>query len=229
MFGGVGASQYDLQFRCFGIPVRVTPWFFLSSVLFGRSWLEDGKPEYLISWVICMFMSILVHEMGHAVTANIFGWPPSIILYHMGGLAMFHPDRNYSPWRSMAVSFAGPLAGFFLFATVIVIDIALHVSGHPPNDVGRMAIAQLEFVNLWWGLVNLLPVFPLDGGRISQELCQLILPRNGFAIAARIGMVVAGAAAAYFFSHHLMFAGIMFAYFCLANYEILQQSRGRGW
>jgi len=232
MLGNVGISQFDLQFRCFGVPVRVTPWFFLAAVLLGRGYLKDGEPEYLICWVICLFVSILVHEMGHALVASAFGWPPSVVLYHFGGLAMFQPYRNYTPWRSIAVSFAGPAAGFLLYGFVLFVEEILVWTQTWPGKVGVMALAQLEFVNLWWGLVNLLPALTLDGGRISQEFCHMVRPRDGFAIAAKIGIVVAAGTAAYFFTHHEeygLYPGILFAVFAVANYEMLQQLRGRGW
>jgi len=232
MLGQAGPTAYDLQFRCCGIPVRVTPWFWLMGVLMGRGYLEDGRPELLIVWVLCLFVSILVHEMGHALLASAFGWPPSVILYHFGGLAMFQPHYGYTAGRSIAVSFAGPGAGFLLYGAVYAVDFLLIQTRTDPGEIGVHALYQLEWINLWWGLVNLLPVLPLDGGRICQEICQSARPRNGFEIAAMIGMVVAAVTAAFFFSRHEqygLFPGILFAILCVENYQMLQQLRGRDW
>jgi Zn-dependent protease len=232
MLGQAGPTAYDLQFRCFGIPVRVTPWFWLAGVLLGRGYLEQGRPELLLIWVLCLFVSILVHEMGHALVANAFGWPPSIILYHFGGLAMFQPYRNYTPWRSIAVSFAGPGAGFLLYGLVLLIELILIWTRTWPGEAGLHALGSLEYINLWWGLVNLLPTLPLDGGRISQEVFHMVRPRDGFELAAKFGMLVAAIAAAYFFAHHEnygLYPGILFAYLCMANYEMLRHLQGQDW
>ncbi|MEZ6147021.1 MAG: hypothetical protein R3B91_16710 [Planctomycetaceae bacterium] len=83
MFGPVQPTPYDLTFSLFGIPVRVIAWFWLTAVILGFSSVHIG-PEYLLAWVAIVFVSILVHELGHALVAAAFGYPPRILLYHFG-------------------------------------------------------------------------------------------------------------------------------------------------
>ena len=229
MLGQAGPTEFDLQFRCFGIPVRVTPWFWLAGVVLGWSTVLAERYDLLIIWLACLFVSIFVHEMGHALVANAFGWPPSIILYHFGGLAMFQPHRGFTSWRSILVSFAGPGAGFLLFGFVIGVELLLVLAGKDAGELGGFAFQQLAWINLAWGLVNLLPVLPLDGGNISQEVFHLLRLRNAYEWSLRLGIVVAGLAAAFFLKFGLQYAGILFALLCVENIQRHQHARGRGW
>src|SRR5690606_37762380 len=84
-------------------------------------------------------------------------------------------------------------------------------------------LMQMLFVNLTWGLINLLPVLPLDGGRICQEICQGISPFRGILYAAWVGVFVGGAAAAWFFVRQETYPGILFLMLAFSNFNIVQQ------
>ena len=68
---------------------------------------------YLVLWIICVFVSILIHEMGHVLMGRLFGAEGHIVLYSFGGLAI-GSKRLADRWQRIAVSFAGPLAQFIL-------------------------------------------------------------------------------------------------------------------
>src|ERR1700677_2721198 len=112
MFGSVGTTPYDLRFRLFGIPVAVTPWFWLAALITG--WHPDSRDHLglLAIWISCFFVSILVHEMGHAFTALACGWAPQAYLDGCGGLTVYRPTAGHTTGRSVFISFAGPGAGF---------------------------------------------------------------------------------------------------------------------
>lgn len=65
-------TQLDLSWQMFGIPIRVSPWFWLTSAFLGWPYLDDGF-QFLLTWIACVFVSILIHEMGHAFAFRIFG------------------------------------------------------------------------------------------------------------------------------------------------------------
>ena len=111
-------TPFDLRWRMFGIPVRVQPMFWLVSAVMGWSALAEGFP-YLLIWIGCMFVSILVHELGHVWMGQVFGARGHIILYGFGGLAVGsnHLERR---WQRIAVCFAGPLAGFGFLSLVLL-------------------------------------------------------------------------------------------------------------
>ena len=236
MLGQVSPTPYDLYFPLFGIPVRVTPWFWLAGVFTGWGTMSgaDPRPDLLLIWIACLFVSILVHEMGHALTAKVFGWPPQVFLYHFGGLAMFAPYSGYTPRRSILVSLAGPGAGFVLYGVVLLVEYALESNGVILEFPAWYAIAQLKWINLGWGLVNLLPVLPLDGGQVCREVCYLLRLRDAMQATYYVGIVVGGAAALGFlvFREQLgvgYFPAILFGLLCFENIQMLQAHQGRHW
>lgn len=228
MFGPVRPTAYDVEFRLFRIPVRVLPWFWLMAAILGFDFLHDG-PLYLAIWMLVVFISILVHELGHALTAEALGCPSSIVLYHFGGLAFHHPGVNYTRRARMFITAAGPLAGLALFGLVYGVLYLQSQTGFIPiewvrSHAFRVAVFSLVWVNLFWSLFNLLPIYPLDGGHLSREICLHYNRINGDRVAAFISMVVGIAAAAgmaiYFRSPY---AALMLAFMAYQSFQELQE------
>lgn len=153
-------SAFSLQFPVGPFPVVVEPSFWIFSVLLGWS----DRPELVASWVAICFVSILVHELGHGLVSRAFGATAWIRLYSFGGLC--YSDRRHSKWRDIAVSVAGPAAGFCLGGLVV---LANHFNP-TDNPFGRYCLYQAMWVNFGWGALNLLPVLPLDGGHVLANL-----------------------------------------------------------
>lgn len=225
MLGQVHPTPFDLYFPLFGIQVRVTPWFWLAGVLMGYPLLRERQFDFLLVWIGCLFFSILIHEMGHALAGRLFGWPSDVMLYHFGGVARFYHQVGYTTGRSVAVSFAGPWAGFLLFGLVLLVEYLLLRNTTFLNPHARYAMAILKYINLYWGLINLLPVLPLDGGRISEALLDNYRPRDGMLWCLRIGTAVGAIAAALFFLSGYRFAGLLFALLAIDNFQRLEQHR----
>ena len=190
MFGNDQPTPFDLRFRLAGIPVRVNPWFWIVMALLGSDLFRDPDfgPMYLLLWVACGFVSILVHEMGHAVAARLFGSPVSVSLIAFGGYARLdYPPR--SPYKRILVSLAGPGAGFGLLGIVVGSHYAFDWGSH--DKLTGALLAFLFNMNLFWNLLNLLPVWPLDGGQVCRELFAIGKWRNPDAAVHRTSMVVA--------------------------------------
>ncbi len=91
-------SPYDLRFQLFGFPVRIAWGFWVASIIFGFELVRGieayfgpdspGRLPLLILWAFCLLVSILVHELGHALAFRQNGIESSIVLYHFGGLAI---------------------------------------------------------------------------------------------------------------------------------------------
>ncbi len=231
MFGPVRPTPYDVEFRMFRIPVRVLPWFWLMAAILGFNLLHiPGIGIILLAiWMLVVFISILVHELGHALTAEALGCPSSIVLYHFGGLAFHHPGWKYTRRTRMLITLAGPLAGLALYGIVKLIVLAHYRWGFIPDALVRSEefLWTLEFllqVNLFWSLFNLLPIYPLDGGHLSREICLQFNRINGDRVAAFISMAVGIAAAAgmaiYF---HSPYAALMLAFMAFQSYQQLEQ------
>lgn len=163
-----------MRFPLFGFPVRIDPTFFLAAVLIGIG-SPNATPAIAALWTVIVLVSVLVHELGHAFAARALGARPTIDLYLFGGVTAFVPPRQLRRVESIAITLAGPLAGFALGGFVLSVAGAFGVSDpslriYRDSSVAEQAVSISIYVNLLWGLVNLLPILPLDGGNIVRNL-----------------------------------------------------------
>ncbi len=248
-------TPYDLQFNLGGIPVRVHPFFWLTAVLLGsRGISSEVQPMAgLLMWVGVVFVSILVHEMGHAVAIRWYGWRPWITLYAFGGLASYQPGYSSSigsysrkgntPTGQIIISAAGPLAGFLLAGLIAAVLFAVErrsgffLLGRPifvgrgdfiENPYLAILVFQLLVVNVFWGLINLLPVYPLDGGKISRELFTAFSRNDGYQQSLIVSIGVGAGIALYGAYRQDFWLAILFGLLAFQSYQLLQNHRG-GW
>lgn len=247
---GQSETPYDLRFQALGIPVRVHPMFWLFMGLIG--WQDQNIPAVLI-FIGCAFVSILVHEFGHGLTARAFGSPASIVLWGLGGLCYSNSDRQ-TPLQRLAVVAFGPGAGFLFCGVVMLvysaifglnldeqISFALYALFGVISDHLGPALMKLKFeprshalnpqiviyrdlifINIMWGILNILPIWPLDGGRICEIVLSQLNPFHGRRWTHIISMLTAGlcAIAIFHFTGSLLNT-IFFAYFVVMNYQML--------
>lgn len=191
-------SPFDLRWRMFGVAVRVHPTFWLFSLFMGWAWMQKGF-IYVLLWVLCTFLSILVHELGHVAAGRVFGQPGRIILYSFGGLAIGNYHQTHR-WQRIVIALAGPAAGFGLYGLVLLLDRYWFTQSFynarfdPRFDE---TIHFLLFMNLFWNTLNLLPVFPLDGGQVLREVCGAISESKGLRWALGLSFVLGGLIAVY--------------------------------
>ncbi len=167
--GGILAYQkpHMVRFTIFGTPVLVQPFFWISLVIIGGG-LNANSPSSILHvglFTVAGFISILVHELGHALTARKFGAHSEIVLQALGGYAAFSGVRLSRP-QSFAVTAAGP-------AIQILLGLAIYLSlPHlpPVNPNAAYFIVTLMGISIFWALLNLLPVLPLDGGRMLDAI-----------------------------------------------------------
>jgi Zn-dependent protease len=150
--------------------------------------------------------------------ARLFRCRPSIVLYGLGGLCAYDAERQ-SPWQRLAVLIAGPGAGLLLGAIVLGVAIL----ADPQGSVGIRIVRYLIYINLFWSLVNLLPIWPLDGGQITGVVLTMLNRRKGLNWTHVISLITAALLAMFVFTYLKdMFLGIFFALFALMNYQVLQ-------
>lgn len=234
-----------IRFSIFGIPVEVQPFFWIVSALMGGAAYADSKDAFLAValFVIAAFISVLVHELGHALTGRrLGGGYATIMLTSFGGLAMNHGGRFTRPQRFWMIA-AGPGFGFlFLLAILAVLSlifdsrdvIALAARelfnirmGFRTSELVEflrekpfiyLFLGHLIWINFWWGVINLLPVLPLDGGQITE---LYVRPQRRVYL---IGMIAAAAMALYSFQNLGLYAAVLFGYFAWKNYQGMQES-----
>jgi Zn-dependent protease len=146
-----------------GIPIRIELAFVLVLGLLGFA--GRGTVVAGIEWVVLAGVSILLHELGHAAAYRRFGVRPRIRLYSFGGLTY---GEAISPARSIVVSLSGPVTGLAVGLVVLVASSAVGSSARQVPELDAI-VSDLLFINIGWGLFNLLPVLPLDGGNIAAD------------------------------------------------------------
>jgi Zn-dependent protease len=219
MLGMPEPTPYDLRFRFLGIPVRVHPLFWLIMALLGPT-EHPFNPQSTLIWVACGFFSVLVHEFGHALMSRLFHCPPAIVLYGMGGLCYSDTERQ-TPWQRLAVLISGPGAGFLLLGVVVLVGVfANRLQSF--GTVGDRVFFDLVLMNLVWNVVNLFPIWPLDGGQMLGVALSMVNRRNGMRWAHVVALLTAGIFALLAFQYGSPFLGIFFAYFAVINYQVLQ-------
>ena len=238
-------TRYDLRFNLAGFPVRVHPLFWLIAVLLGYS---SGNILQILIWVLVVFISILVHELGHALAFRRYGLSSQIILHFAGGLTVPESTVWGSRWANVAlgpnqnifISLAGPGAGFLLAALVIAgvvlaggSIITTRLLGFIPfpgfavlpfgGNLLSMFVTAMLWVNIFWGFVNLLPVHPLDGGNVARNALIQIDPVDGVRKSLWVSVItgVLIALAAFFFLRSLYMA-VLFGFLAFQSYQSLQ-------
>jgi Zn-dependent protease len=198
-------------------------------------------------WVLAVCVGVLFHEMGHATAMRAYGFFPWITLYGMGGLASYQPSA-YSPrgnrsLMQIIICAAGPGAGFLLAALILMsvrlagYRIAVGLVGGLPYAAFEqlhpiafhLFLRDLLWVCIYWGLLNLLPILPLDGGQIAREVLTALNPRDGVRQALILSIVVGGLMIVLgLFRWDDKFLALLFGFMTYSNYMTLQAYRGGG-
>lgn len=148
---------------------------------------------FIAIWMGIVFISVLVHELGHAVVSRAFGYRPSIHLVWLGGQT--NPNAGETiPWhRDVLLTLAGPLFGL---AFGVLSLVAASILG-PEREVAYYVLDLAWKANLFWALLNLVPIVPLDGGRILNAILVRGFGRKGFITGQLIALLIAVAGIAF--------------------------------
>lgn len=160
------------EFKIFNIPVRVEPWFWITLALIGGG-LGANTKEALIGvmfFVVAGFISVLVHELGHALSARHFGNRVHIVLQAFGGYAAYQGGRNTRK-NTFLITAAGPAIQIAL--GVATLAFAKQFDAMNPRALDFLK--DLYIISFFWAIFNLMPILPMDGGRMMETLLG---PRN---------------------------------------------------
>lgn len=277
-------TAYDLRFNVWGIPVRVSIFFWVAAVLLGWDLASGidllmqraadnaermqqvpggaelveiaqsnpGQGILLLIWIVGMFVSILVHELGHALAMRRYGTRARIVLYHFGGLAIPESSSSFlgstgyrRPEQQIVISAAGPAAQFALAGLMVLslkltgtallweipfLEYAVSVTdGQQLQSMSLQALVYFFLIpSVLWPLLNLLPVYPLDGGQIAREVFTLFNPRAGIQYSLMLSVAAGAAVAIYAFMNGDLFLAMLFGLLAFSSYQILQAYSGRG-
>lgn len=187
--------------RLAGIPIRIHWTFFLLLVWVGGSTLFRGGSAAAALWsiffVCAVFLCVTLHELGHATAARAYGVRTrDILLLPIGGVASLEklPEK---PLHEFVIAVAGPLvnvviAGALLGALAWRVGLSVVMSGDSLELDAEHFLVSLAVVNVWLVLFNMIPAFPMDGGRVLRAILSAMTDRvRATRIAARVGQVVA--------------------------------------
>jgi Zn-dependent protease len=197
--------------------------------------------------VLGVFASLLVHELGHALMMRRYGVHAGIVLYHFGGLAIPLAGRQTGrtalrlpPAANIAITAAGPLAQ--LLAAALVIGLLMSRGFSSPvgpqwfeglwsgelrpisSPIGFVLAFFFLWPSIFWAILNLVPVLPLDGGQIAREVIALL--RGPAQLAWQLSLFAAVLMAVWGYRSGQLFLMILFASLAYSSFEQLQLRRG---
>lgn len=200
------------------IPVTIHPFFWLFASLIG--WINSGSLLGTLIWTGIILVSVLFHEFGHAITAQLFGQRSAIQLIALGGVTTYEgPKLTF--WKQFLITFNGPLFGFLLF---LAASFALQwdLSAWP---MLRQIVWQMQIANLFWTIVNLLPVLPLDGGQLLRIVLEASFGMKGYKASLLFGAAFSLLISFYFFIWQNWIAGAFFFLFAYQSFESFRRAR----
>jgi Zn-dependent protease len=181
--------------RIAGIDVRIHLSFLLLPVIFGfLGWRDGGSGAAgeSILFILLLFVCVVLHEFGHALAGRRFGIrTPDITLLPIGGVARMEriPEK---PSQELAIALAGPAVNAVIAGSLAGILEATGGILIITPEAWRTLLQNLMTINLALVVFNLIPAFPMDGGRVLRAILGFALPfTTSSRIAARIGQVMA--------------------------------------
>jgi hypothetical protein len=200
------------------IPITIFPafWFFALLIAF---FLAGGNLIQMVIWVGVIFVSVLFHEFGHALTALLFGRNPRIELVAMGGLT-YHDGEKLPFWKQFFITLNGPLFGFII---VVITYFLKDFSGH-----AGLLMTQIYYVNIIWTVVNLLPILPLDGGQLVRLGMEKVFHFKGLRYTLLTSAVLSLLFSLVLFITQNFLAGAVFFLFAFENFSNYRKSLSIG-
>ena len=207
-----------ISFKLLGIPVRIEPWFWITLVFIGGGTAASDPQDWIrvALFVFAGFISILVHELGHALTIGRFGFPSSISLVAFGGFANY-PNGVLDRRQSFLVTLAGPVIQMILGLIALGVLRFLPI---PNTSLLLVLLIYLVWISIAWALFNCLPIYPLDGGQMLAAVLgprrQRIVHAIGILTAIAVGILV-------YLLFNTWILGIYMLYFAWINFQALKQ------
>jgi len=226
-------TPYDVSFHFLGFPVRIHPFFWVIAVVLGMPSEIGNMKSTLVDlavWTAAVFVAIMVHELGHGLAFRyVFGVRSMIVLHGTGGVTV--PFVRHQRKRGILgffsevfLSAAGVLAGFLLVLLIFAFFLLIHPNAFLNKGVLGDFFYQLGLVCIVWGVLNLLPIYPLDGGHIAREVFCLISPRSGAANSLVLSIVVAVLVAVFWVRIGVFWNAALFAYLAYLSWQALERS-----
>lgn len=195
-----------INFKFLSIRVNIHPSFLLFFLFFTG--MHREVTVYSLVYGAVLVISLLVHEYGHGLAVLYCGAQPEINLEAFGGNARYN-GANMTDNQDFFITICGPL----LESVLILVPYLLLQSDLIDNGFVRQVLYITMKLNILWCLFNLIPVYPLDGGHISQYLFQRFFGDKGVKIGQIVGFIAAAIGSVYFLLEgYFFFTGLLLFY-----------------
>lgn len=195
------------------IPIRIHPLFWALAALIG--WMSTFDITLTVVWIAIIFVSVLVHEFGHALTAVYFGQSASINLMVFGGVTQ-RTGGKLKLWQDFIIVLNGPLFGLLLCLGAYSLYENI---GTSYGQLTAYTLYVTSVVNLFWTFVNLLPVQPLDGGRLLRIILEGIFGFKGVKFSNLLSVILCALLSILFFTNFFIIGGAIFSILTFENYR----------
>ena len=182
--------------KLLGIKVYIHWTFWFLALYVGLSNIRHGlgPAASAVGFIFAVFGCVFLHEMGHALAGKWFRIPTlDITLYPIGGVARM-ADFTRSPFVELMVAIAGPMVNLVIASGLFLgLSIRASLDQISPESIGAFGpLEQLLIANVILAVFNMLPAFPMDGGRVLRSILAMLMPyAKATRYAARFGQVMA--------------------------------------
>ncbi len=204
-----------MNFTFLKIPVHIHPSFWILVLLF--SGIIESLTIASFFYVFIIFISLIVHEYGHGLVALYFDGSPKIELHAFGGTT-YH-NNNLTKKQDFLITLAGPLSESIL---IIIPYYFLKFQIFHYHYANYFLFLTYK-INLFWCLVNLIPIYPLDGGRLCKYLLSTKFGTKGDRVSIIISIICGVLGSSYFLINKYYMFGSIFLLYGLQNLQMLKQ------
>lgn len=199
------------------IPIKIFPAYWIFTAILSLILAQANIIQTFV-WMIIIFISVLFHEFGHALTAKIFGRKPRIELVGMGGVT-YHDGDKLSFWKQFFITLNGPLFG------LILAFIAHFLSLWTSSPIAHTILAQIFVVNVYWTVINLFPILPLDGGQLLRIGLEKFFDVKGLRYTFLVSGILSLLASLGLFAMQNILGGAIFFLFAFENFSNFRKAR----
>lgn len=201
------------------IPVTILPFFWLLILVIG--WLSTGTFQGTLIWAVAILVSILIHEFGHALTALFFGQKAEIFLEGLGGVTR-RDGPPISKWKEFVIVLNGPLAGLSLYVLAVILFPYASLQGAVITEFFQTMI----YINLFWTILNLFPVLPLDGGHLLRLILEGLFGFKGRKISFLFSTIFGALCGVAFVLIQQFFVGALFMMLAFESFRGWNELKG---
>lgn len=208
-----------------GIPVGFQPMFLVLIVILS---INMGTVTECITFGICAVLGVLIHEFGHALTAKHYGLKPQIMLHGFGGVTMH--SRSATDKQEFFITLAGPLAGLItggIFFGIILVLSSIPVTAEilMQYKVFLSFLTFMFYVNLVWGIFNLIPIIPMDGSKVLNFIIRRFTDQKKAAkISAVIGFILVFGLLAWSLFQQSIWMIIISVFLLMSNFSAIKSA-----